>query len=272
MNRYGIRVSAAEAERGRLTRDSGEEADRVFRLMGFAVIENAIPIDVIESAKRVFLERFEPYFDGNDHEDALTVGHRRVMLTVPLEPPFDDPRLFAPPCVLHVLRGLLGKRFVLGGFGAVAALPGSELQHRHTDHPRLFGDDQLDNLLPPYAITVITPLIQLTEATGTTHMWVGSHRMPRELAKLGQSALPYPPPGLCGAHGPPCPARGDAERERRGAPDPVQRVLPAVVPRLRQLPQAGPSDRSPGDPRRRRARALEAPRTREESRAAPRRR
>jgi len=65
-------------------------------------------------------------------------------------------------------------------FGAVVSHPGAEDQHVHSDGGSLFGDSPLEPLLPPYAITVIVPLVDMNSETGTTRVWPGSHRMTKE--------------------------------------------------------------------------------------------
>jgi hypothetical protein len=45
------------------------------------------------------------------------VADRRFPITIRLEPPFDDPRLFANPYFLPVVSAALDDRFVLGALG-----------------------------------------------------------------------------------------------------------------------------------------------------------
>ncbi|MBT5927211.1 MAG: hypothetical protein HOH33_11375, partial [Verrucomicrobia bacterium] len=62
-------------------------------------------------------------------------------------------------------------------FGIISAKAGSQRQHLHVDHTELFEEMfGFGSFIPPYAITVVIPLVDLTEDTGTTAIWPGSHR------------------------------------------------------------------------------------------------
>jgi len=59
----------------------------------------------------------------------------------------------------------------------VTALPGAEDQPIHLDHPPLFeAAPHLTNSIPPYAVTMVVPLVDIDEQTGTTAIWEGSHK------------------------------------------------------------------------------------------------
>ena len=114
--------------------------------------------------------------DGRRHDDALRVGDRRLIITINLEPPFNDPQLFANPYLLPVLEAALDDGFVLGAFGIVCSLASAPAQHRHADGGFLFPRSGIDMLLPASAITVGIPLLEMNDVHGTTALWLGSHR------------------------------------------------------------------------------------------------
>ena len=98
------------------------------------------------------------------------------MIALALEPPFDDPQLFANPYLLSILSSELDKGFVIGAFGLVCSLPSAPAQHRHYDGGILFPSSGFDRLLPAAAVTVGIPLVEMNEFHGTTALWLGSHR------------------------------------------------------------------------------------------------
>ena len=51
---------------------------------------------------QAFDQSYSHYLDNSKHEDTLVVGDRRVLMTIRLEPPFDNPCLFANPCLREV--------------------------------------------------------------------------------------------------------------------------------------------------------------------------
>jgi Phytanoyl-CoA dioxygenase (PhyH) len=172
------RIVPSESERatGALGSDTIERASRCFRADGALLIEDIVDAHIVTEARAAFNQAYLHYLDGSNHEDALTVGDRRVLVTVRLEPPFDDQQFFANPYLLPIMRAALDDGFVLGGFGVVCSLPSAPAQHQHDDGGNLFPQPGLNGILPPAAITVAIPLLEMNEAHGTTALWIGSHR------------------------------------------------------------------------------------------------
>jgi Phytanoyl-CoA dioxygenase (PhyH) len=172
------RIVPSESERtaGSLGTETVEYASRRFRIDGALVIEDIVDTALIAEARRVVHEAYSQYMDGCKHDDALRVGDRRLIITINLEPPFDDPQLFANPYLLPVLGAALDDGFVLGALGIVCSLASAPAQHRHADGGFLFPRSGIDRLLPASAITVGIPLLEMNEVHGTTALWLGSHR------------------------------------------------------------------------------------------------
>jgi ectoine hydroxylase-related dioxygenase (phytanoyl-CoA dioxygenase family) len=173
-----LRIVPSEAERGAgsFGSEAIEQASQRFRIDGALIIEDILDAAIIVEARRAFGERYSHYLDGSEHEDALKVGDRRLLITIKLDPPFDDPRLFANPYLLPVLNAALDDGFVLSAFGIVCSLSSAPAQHRHADGGILFPRSGIDKLLPAAAITVGIPLLEMNEVHGTTTLWLGSHR------------------------------------------------------------------------------------------------
>jgi len=175
--------SKAERAAGALGGETIEYASQRFRIDGAIIIEDIVDTAIIAAARRAFGAAYSHYLDGSQHEDALLTGSRRLIITINLEPPFDDPRLFANPYLLPILNGALEDGFVVGAFGVVCSLPSAPAQDRHDDGGTLFPRTGMDRLLPAAAITVGIPLIEMNELHGTTALWLGSHRDPSRGSK-----------------------------------------------------------------------------------------
>lgn len=106
----------------------------------------------------------------------VEVGHRRYMLPLEIAGSFSDRRVYAHPLVLPIVETLLGGSSVINSGGTVCALPDAVAQHIHLDHPPLFPESRISQLLPCYAITLFIPLVNCDERVGTTAVWLGSHR------------------------------------------------------------------------------------------------
>jgi hypothetical protein len=124
----------------------------------------------------------------------IRVGDERVMLSVKLQGPFLTPEVYGNPLLLTVLRQLLGADLVIDSFTCVLAMPGAADQEVHRDHESLFpAQPDVAAHLPPYAVTVVTPLVDLTPETGTTRVFPGTHRG----GDAQRSELPYLDRGEC---------------------------------------------------------------------------
>lgn len=103
---------------------------------------------------------------------------RRPLFTVDLSGPFARPAYYAHPIIFPIVERLLGTDCALGACSTVISFPGAPQQFIHRDSPSLFGDFAHDVRLPPYALTVLMPLVDANALTGSTRVWPGSHRVP----------------------------------------------------------------------------------------------
>lgn len=104
------------------------------------------------------------------------VGQRRYEIAPVMKPPFSDPRLYANDLVRSVLDSLLGEGYKVSSFTIVVSYPGAEMQHVHRDHSHLFAGENIGRDLPPHAINLAVPLVDLDADVGSTGLWPGSHR------------------------------------------------------------------------------------------------
>ena len=169
---------------------------QLFQRHGALMIEGAYPPALLETCHRHFLEQQHRYLVDRDHEDALRVGDKRFMVTVPVEGCFANPAIYAAPLVMPLLERLLGPDLLVGSFNVVASLPGAADQWVHKDHPALFPElGQMP--LPSFAINTIIPLIPLDEQVGTTCLIKGSHRVPGDEVARMPRQRPMVPLGGC---------------------------------------------------------------------------
>jgi len=194
-----INITAEERRKNQLEEVKLQKAADLYNEYGCLLINNVFDKDFIHGLRDQYIQRYQKYFQDSEHADALTVGQKRYMISVRLEGDFNTPVLYANPFFYDLVEGLLGEACILNGFGSVTSLPGSEEQHWHHDHPPLFYDINIDPHLPCYAITVVIPLVDLNELTGTTAMMLKSHRFPRGGTPKSGVELIYPdvPVGSC---------------------------------------------------------------------------
>jgi hypothetical protein len=139
---------------------------------GTLVLRGSVEAAAVEAAHAAVVEGL----CGLDAEAlarrGVRVGEKRYMVSLDLDPPFDRPALFASPPLVDVARALLGSGAVINSFAVVIAFPGAPAQRIHVDHEPLFPrDDAASMAAPVYALTGIVPLLDLSEATGSTEVW-----------------------------------------------------------------------------------------------------
>lgn len=171
-----VRFTEQEAAEGGPSLETLQRASRLFGEEGCLGFENAFDPAYIAQLRAAYLERYARYTRDERHADALKIGDKRFQITVEVEAPFDSPLVFANPLVFPIIQEVLGQHCIIGVFGSVMSLPGAEAQHVHRDHPLLY-DETVNVAMPAFAVTMMIPLVDLDEHTGTTRMWVGSHRV-----------------------------------------------------------------------------------------------
>ena len=172
-----------------------------FHRQGALSLKGVFPRDLIQRLKAAYFDEYA-VIDKSTRSD---VGDGdRYMCAVEIRTPFDHPLLYDSPLLFPVLRSILHNQVIIQSFGIVSSMPGSRQQQIHMDHPDLFKElSGFNKVLPCYALTVAIPLIDLDEQTGTTAIWLESHRDPN--LALGQESrnnyegaiLPYPQAGDC---------------------------------------------------------------------------
>jgi ectoine hydroxylase-related dioxygenase (phytanoyl-CoA dioxygenase family) len=171
-----LRLSDAELERGALRVHTLEEAKRTFHEEGWALFENAYERSFIEELRNTFFARYGGHGEEDLQRIGSRVGHDRFMFAIDLSPPFLDERVYANPFAFALIRSLLGDECVLDSFSAVVAYPGAEDQHLHLDHSLLFDDADTSMKLPPYAATLVVPLVDIGERSGSTRLFEKTER------------------------------------------------------------------------------------------------
>lgn len=173
-----------------------KDAADLYLKNGMLALRNAYKPELVQSLNDEFFFKYQKYFENKDHEDALKTGNKRFMVTVELAGPFSITDFYAHEKIIPLIKYLLGHKTILSSVGAVIALPNAKLQHLHQDGA-IF--DPYDNpnfvrhvpLLPPFAITLVVPLVPLDSQNGTTRIFPGTHLLPSSIAtSLDFDALP----------------------------------------------------------------------------------
>jgi ectoine hydroxylase-related dioxygenase (phytanoyl-CoA dioxygenase family) len=164
--------------------DQAVKAADQFCQHGTLFLENAFPRKLIAKIASAFKEQYQTLSNKELRKRDATVGDRRYMITIDIKKPFNKPELYANPLLMPILERLLSSHLRIASFGSVVAWPGAEAQPIHFDHPPLFDLHEKCESLPPYAVTLVIPLVELTEEMGPTAIWPGTHRSPDRLQRF----------------------------------------------------------------------------------------
>ncbi len=174
--RFQMTLRESEIEAGCLEGDTRDRALALFREHGALLLHDVFPRDALDHVREAFFADYAAARKSGRGKE-IGVGHQRIMVQVEMAPPFDDPVLYANPILLPLLFELLGEGMILNSFGMILAWPGAEAQAVHIDHPPLFESLDLHANLPPYAVTLLVPLLDMNQENGATQMCLGSHRL-----------------------------------------------------------------------------------------------
>ena len=196
-----ISLSKAERDGRALSPETAEAVYRALHVSGVAILRGLFSSGVTEGLYKEYMTQFGAMnaSDMNARVNAppphsfMQVGGKRFDVAPRMVGAFADPAIFADPLLLGVLYQLLGSDMRLGGLTVVASFPGASLQRHHRDHPHLFPQGNLGSVLPPHAINVAVPLVDVDVETGPTGIWLGSHRWPetREPQSADMTIVPY---------------------------------------------------------------------------------
>lgn len=162
---------------------------------GYVVLDHVLPQETVDALCRAFQADYASHLRGDAVGPSVLVSPRRPMLAMRFAGRFADPRVFANPYVVALVRKLLEPAAILEAYGCFLSLPGAAAQDEHYDGPHLFGTP-LAAMLPPYALTCALPLVDMDERQGSTMLLPGSHRWQARPADPVR-VLPDVPRGSC---------------------------------------------------------------------------
>lgn len=183
---FSVRFSDAERGSGAPSADNSQRAIEIFAAQGFVRLENVFAAETMRGWKTHYERRYRRLLSGTDWPD------RRPLFTVDIEGPFNTPHLYANPLVMPLVSHNVGSGCIVGALSTVISFPGAPDQRLHRDSQALFGDDYaVDKDIPPYAMTMLIPLVDCDHQTGCTKVWPGSHR--RNEPSEAESTEPFEP-------------------------------------------------------------------------------
>lgn len=169
-------LSLANEPSSTISDECVEQASHLFSTHGALWIKDVFDPEFIDELADAYDKRYTSRPVSQLKKHYAIVGDHRFMISIRVEAPFDNPLLFDHPQLSSILRHWLGSQYVISSLGSVVTFAGADAQPIHFDHPPLFESEEKCLGLPPYAVTMVVPLVDLDRQTGSTAIWEGSHR------------------------------------------------------------------------------------------------
>jgi len=170
-NPVTIRLSDEELKTGQTRPDTIQQLLTYFHRDGFVVLENAIPLDLIDSLYTHMVAENDEYLSRPFTQFNQGAATKNVSQVPPLTPEFLRPELYANKHALAALQYLLGPhpelRFINSNVACPKAAPtGRQAVHSDVHHP-----------YPtiPFGIVLNTYLQDSDASNGVTEIWCGTH-------------------------------------------------------------------------------------------------
>jgi len=147
-----------------------------FRRDGYLVVPSVLPAARIAELLDHLKRDYPGSIGAAEPGDFFKVGDRRIISPIRFAGAFECADIAGHPVLVSLLDAILGAGWVFEAFGVTCSLPGADAQHIHRDGGVLFPETGIDQVLPASAVTVMIPLVDMDEVSGSTMFWPGSHR------------------------------------------------------------------------------------------------
>lgn len=179
-----LQLSQAEQVSGHLAPETLEAAVNQVKLNGFVVLENALPIDLVDTMNGAFLQAYAELRARDAARTEVNTNEfrtNRIRMDLPFRAPFSDPRVITNPFALAIVEHILGEDCRMFYFSCDAPLPGSQYQRVHGDYAPFYPDSEV--ILPITGLVVNYPLVNVTEENGPLEAWPNTHLTPEKFYK-----------------------------------------------------------------------------------------
>jgi ectoine hydroxylase-related dioxygenase (phytanoyl-CoA dioxygenase family) len=167
---------ARVSEIARVAADAGDAAAEALRRDGIVAIEGLWSPDTIDALGATVEAQHPEFADLDALEDYLGDKHERFIAPVALTAAVRESGLCTNERLEAVNAAMLGDDYVYEAFGVLMVRPGAPAQEPHRDGGLLFPETGVDRILPPSALTVAIPLVEITTDYAPTGAAPGSHR------------------------------------------------------------------------------------------------
>lgn len=166
-----IRLSPKERAQGKLDAEQVERAVQAIERDGVVVLEDVVPLPIIETLRDKLLEDVQKLIARTDGPFNWVRGN--VQQDPPPFPPYLFREVMVNEYAIQVTHAILGNGLKNGLYSGNTAMPSEERQPVHADLGQLWPRQKTAH--PPYALVVNLPLVDMGPENGSTEIWPGTH-------------------------------------------------------------------------------------------------
>ncbi len=167
-------------------------AASALRRDGAVLVENVWPIAAIDMVRATVLGQHPEFENVEALEDWLGDKEERFIAPVALTEALRATGVLDTPALDAICAAALGEEFVFEAFGILMPRRGAKAQGAHRDGGFLFPDATIDPILPPSALTIAIPLVDIDLDNAPTGIAVGSHKLKPGSSDAPLAAVPAP--------------------------------------------------------------------------------
>ena len=176
-----MKLSQAELSSGQLAPATLEQAVNQVLLNGFVVLENAVPIDLVDDLNQDLLDVIDRLLktDAEKTEVNTTAFRKnRIRMDLPFRDPYIHPQIITNAFAMPILERIIGDDCRMFYFSVDAPMPGSDYQTVHGDYAPFFPES--DMIVPITGLVVNYPLVDVNEKNGPLETWPSTHLTPEK--------------------------------------------------------------------------------------------
>lgn len=174
----------------RFAAGSTSDAAAALKRDGAVILDNIWDAARIDDLRSVVEAQHPEFADkallGPDH---LDTGKGRFIAPVTVTPEITSCGILNAEPLIALFTATLAEGWVYEAFGMMMTLSGAAEQGKHRDAPVLFPETPLARILPPFALTVAIPLVDVGPDNGPTAILLGTHKFEIETHQ-GEPAIP----------------------------------------------------------------------------------
>lgn len=168
-----IEPTDTERQNKSLSKNSVETAVNALKQEGCLIIRNCFDKDRLETIYQRSSIMYDKYIELDPKRSS-----ERAVIPLPLGTITNTPDIYANDFAFPVINELIDHNSILRSFYLLVSPAGGKDQDIHRDHPLLFSDHCMPDLiheLPPFDIRMFVPLVDLTPENGPPRVWPKTH-------------------------------------------------------------------------------------------------